>query len=36
MTSFHRYVFICAINELCAQILNVAVGWQVYAATHNP
>ena len=36
MTPFHRYVSICAINELCAQILNVAIGWQVYAATHNP
>src|SRR5271156_4070212 len=36
MTPFHRYASICAVNELCAQILNVAIGWQVYAATHNP
>src|ERR1700685_2924500 len=36
MTPFHRHASICAIHELCAQILNVAIGWQVYAATHNP
>ncbi len=36
MTPFHRYVSICAIDELCAQILSVAIGWQVYAASHNP
>jgi MFS family permease len=36
MTPFHRYALICAVNELCAQILNVAIGWQVYTATHNP
>jgi MFS family permease len=35
MTHFHHYVSVSAINELCAQILNVAIGWQVYVATHN-
>jgi MFS family permease len=35
-SSFRRYVAICAADELCSQILSVAIGWQVYAATRNP
>jgi MFS family permease len=25
-----------ALDELCSQMLNVAIGWYVYSATHNP
>jgi MFS family permease len=35
-SSFRRYVAICAADEVCPQILSVAIGWQVYAATRNP
>ncbi len=34
--AFRRFVVICAADELCSQILSVAIGWQVYAATRNP
>lgn len=34
--AFRRFVAICAVDELCSQILSVAIGWQVYAATRNP
>jgi MFS family permease len=34
--TFRRFVAICAVDELCSQILSVAIGWQVYAATRNP
>jgi len=29
-------VAICTADELCSQILNVAISWQIYASTHNP
>jgi predicted MFS family arabinose efflux permease len=34
--AFRRFIAVCAADELCSQILSVAVGWQVYAATENP
>ena len=29
-------IAIRALDELCSQMLNVAIGWYVYSATHNP
>src|SRR4051794_19483759 len=34
--AFRRFVAIRAADELASQILNVAVGWYVYAATSSP
>jgi MFS family permease len=31
-----RFILIRAVDELNAQMLNVALAWYVYAATHNP
>jgi MFS family permease len=36
MTPFRRYLIISAADELCSQMVSVAIAWQVYAATHNP
>src|ERR1035438_5774109 len=36
MTPSRRYLTTCAADELCSQILSVAIVWHVYAATHNP
>jgi MFS family permease len=35
-SSFRRFVAVCAADEVCSQILSVAIGWQVYAVTRNP
>jgi MFS family permease len=31
-----HFIAIHAADELCSQMLNVAIGWYVYAVTHNP
>lgn len=36
MTPVRRYITISAADELCSQILSVAIAWHVYSATHNP
>jgi MFS family permease len=35
-SGLRSFIFIRALDELCSQMLNVAIGWYVYAATHNP
>ncbi len=30
------FIVIRGIDELCSQMLNVAIGWYVYSAPHNP
>jgi MFS family permease len=34
--ALRSFIAIRALDELCSQMLNVAVGWYVYSATHNP
>ncbi len=34
--ALRSFIAIRALNELCSQMLNVAIGWYVYSATHNP
>jgi len=36
MTPIRHYLILSSADELCSQILNVAIAWQLYAATHNP
>ena len=33
--ALRSFIAIRALDELCSQMLNVAVGWYVYSATHN-
>ena len=34
--ALRSFITIRSIDELCSQMLNVAIGWYVYAATHDP
>src|SRR5271170_3894748 len=34
--ALRRFIAIRTFDELSAQMLNVAIGWYVYSATHNP
>ena len=34
--ALRSFIAIRALDELCSQMLNVAIGWYVYSATHNP
>src|SRR5260370_41763743 len=34
--ALRSFIVIRGIDELCSQMLNVAIGWDVYSATHNP
>jgi MFS family permease len=34
--ALRSFIAIRALDELCSQMLNVAVGWYVYSATHDP
>jgi MFS family permease len=34
--AFRNFVVIRVIDELCSQMVNVAIVWHVYAMTHNP
>ena len=34
--AFRRFIVIRAADELASQMLNVALGWYVYSATHDP
>ena len=34
--ALRSFIAIRALDELCSQMINVAVGWYVYSATHNP
>ncbi|HVY05121.1 MAG TPA: MFS transporter [Burkholderiales bacterium] len=34
--AFRKYIGIRAAEELASQMLNVAIGWYVYSATHDP
>ena len=34
--ALRSFIVIRGIDELCSQMLNVAIGWYVYSATHNP
>jgi MFS family permease len=34
--ALRSFMAIRALDELCSQMLNVALGWYVYSATHNP
>jgi MFS family permease len=34
--AFRSFIAIRTANEVSAQMVNVAIGWYVYAATHNP
>jgi MFS family permease len=34
--ALRSFIAIRALDEFCSQMLNVAVGWYVYSATHNP
>jgi MFS family permease len=34
--ALRSFIAIRAVDELCSQMLNVAIGWHVYSATHNP
>jgi hypothetical protein len=36
MTALRNFLAIRAADELASQMLNVAIGWYVYSATHNP
>lgn len=34
--ALRSFIAIRVLDELCSQMLNVAIGWYVYTATHNP
>ncbi|HEY1471893.1 MAG TPA: MFS transporter [Candidatus Acidoferrum sp.] len=34
--ALRSFIAIRALDELCSQMLNVAIGWYVYTTTHNP
>ena len=34
--ALRSFIAVRALEELCSQMLNVAIGWYVYSATHNP